>query len=59
MGYHPKLFEEGYKFVFRFDDLNYNIDDTYIENEEFNWRRFRGDISNLVKYIFISNSVIR
>ena len=48
MGNHSKLFEEGYKFVFKMEDLNYDIDDDYDENEEFNWRRFKGDISTEV-----------
>lgn len=39
-----KLFGDGYKFVYRITDLGYNIDEDYLENEEFNWRRFSGDI---------------
>lgn len=44
-----KLFEDGYKFVFKMDELNYNIDEQYQENEEFEWRRFKGDITAEVK----------
>lgn len=44
-----KLFSDGYKFVYRIADLNYNIDEEYVENEEFSWRRFPGDIKSEVK----------
>jgi len=45
-----KLFAEGYKFVYRITDLYYNIDEDYIENEEFMWRRFPNDIKYEVKF---------
>ena len=45
MSNHLKMFEEGYKFVYRTEDLNYNIDDQYEENEEFHWRRFSEEIT--------------
>ena len=45
-----KLFGDGYKFVYRVTDLNYNIDEDYLENEEFSWRRFSHDIKSEVKF---------
>jgi hypothetical protein len=45
-----KLFGDGYKFVYRVADLNYNIDEDYMENEEFLWRRFSHDIKSEVKF---------
>jgi hypothetical protein len=46
------LFNEGYKFVYKFEDLNYNIDDEYDENEEFTWRRYSNEISREVKFFY-------
>jgi hypothetical protein len=48
MGNISELFKEGYKFVYKYEDLNYNIDYEYNENEEFTWRRYSGEISNEV-----------
>ena len=48
MSNQSRLFGQGYKFVYRIEDLNYNIDEKYEENEEFNWRRFNGEITSEV-----------
>ena len=48
-----KLFKEGYKFVYRMEELKYNIDNSYKENEEYLWRRFSGKITSEV-YIFFN-----
>jgi len=45
-----KLFWDGYKFVYRITDLNYDIDEDYKEDEEFSWRRFPNDIKSEVKF---------
>jgi hypothetical protein len=45
-----RLFGEGYKFVYRNTELGYNIDDEYLEDEDFNWRRFPNDIRCEVKF---------
>lgn len=45
-----KFFREGYKFVYRITENNYNIDDKYEENEEFLWRRYYGRVSSEVNF---------
>jgi hypothetical protein len=48
-----KLYEKGYRFVYKEENENYLPDEDYEEDEEFRWKRYSRDINYLVNYINI------
>ena len=45
------LYNKGYKFIFREEPADFQMDEKYEEGEEFKWMRFKGEITNKVIYI--------
>lgn len=47
------LYNKGYRFIYREEAPDFEMDETYEEGEEFKWVRYRGDINNKVIFLNI------
>lgn len=47
------LYNKGYRFIFREESADFQMDEKYEKDEEFKWMRYNGEINNKVKFIYI------
>jgi hypothetical protein len=45
------LYSKGYRFIYREESADFEMDENYNEGEEFEWIRYKGEINFKVIYI--------